>query len=87
MIKTLRADDLDTGDIRRWRRDVFRLLSQIDPRRWKPSERSFSTATILAGIMAVGTDPLTLSRLTGFSESFIKHVLKRARKAPQFTKR
>jgi hypothetical protein len=65
--------------VRRWRRDTFRILQSID-RRWRATDPTFSGAMVLAAIAAIGTDPSALQDLTGFSKPFIVKILRRARK-------
>lgn len=68
---------MDKNAVRRWRRDTFRILK---PMGWTPGP-SMSAATVMIAVDAVGTDPTTLTELTGLSVEFVTRVLRRLRKS------
>ena len=67
--------DFKKPAVRRWRRDVFRALKSSG---FNPAESM--AGMVLAGIIAVGTDPGVLSALTGLGSDYVKKVTKRLRK-------
>ena len=65
----------DPKRIRRWRRDIWRLLQGLD---FKPVQ--IPAGMILLAVQSFGTDAQVLSEVTGSSVDYVKKVLKRLRK-------
>lgn len=65
---------MDEKKVRRWRRDVWRACASQG---FPPAE--IQAGLVLAGIVAIGTDPDLLSELTGLSMAYVVKVTKRLR--------
>lgn len=53
--------------------DIHKMVRNLDPA-LNPDDESYKVAVVLLSSAVVGTDPLTLAQLTGYSDEWINQI-------------